>query len=109
MIPELFSEVASSGQTPPSGIYAVSSIGTTDGDTLFYSAVTDELLVLNEDGTGTFFYDGKDYNIILDGSRLLVDGEECAYSYNVLKTGEKILFLFWARDNTNSIALRPIP
>ena len=51
VIPDMFSEVSSVSQTPPPGTYAVSSIGTMEGDTVFYSAVTDEILVLNEDGT----------------------------------------------------------
>lgn len=108
VIPDMFSEVSSVSQTPPPGTYAVSSIGTMEGDTVFYSAVTDEILVLNEDGTGNFYYDGQTYEITLDGNALLVDGEECFCTYQTLETDEAILFLYWARDDTNTIALRPI-
>ena len=108
IIPELLSPVSSSDQLPPPGTYAVSSVGTMDGSTMFYTDVGDELFVLNPDGTGSFFYDGKSYEILLDGSKLLVDGEECSYRYVVLETEEEILFLYWARDDTNSIALRPV-
>lgn len=109
MIPGLFpSDVVSTGQTPPPATYAVSSVGTMEGKVQFYSSVTDEILVINEDGTGSFFFDGQSYTITLEGNQLLVDGEECICQYNVLDTGEAILFLYWARDNTNTIALRPI-
>ncbi len=92
---------------PPAGSYAVSSISV-DGDMLIYGEETDEILVLSEDGSGTFFFAEKQHSILLQDGTLSVDGEPMGFSYYPEGGDTPILMLLWASEDAYSIALRPV-
>ena len=93
---------------PPAGSYAVSSVGTVDGSMEIYSELTDEILTLAEDGTGTFLFAEQQHEILLQDYVLLVDGEPIGYSYYPEGGETPILMLLWANEEAGSIALRPV-
>lgn len=93
---------------PPAGTYAVSSVGGVDGSMDIYSELTDEILTLAEDGTGTFLFAEKTYEILLQDYVLLVDGEPIGYSYYPEGGETPIWMLLWANEEAGSIALRPV-
>lgn len=93
---------------PPAGTYAVSSIGTEDGSVEFYSQITDEVMVINEDGTGTFYYGETLYDIAFKNGALHIDGERIQYIYTSGAPEESLVVVYWFRDGVNSIALRPV-
>lgn len=92
---------------PPAGTYAVSSVGE-NGNVQFYSQVTEEVLTLSQDGTGSFFFAGQQYDILLQGSTLTVNGKPIGFSYTVLSEEEAMLMFLWPNEGADSIVLRPI-
>ena len=92
---------------PPAGSYAVSSISV-NGDMQIYGEETDEILMLSEDGTGTFLFDGTQHSILLQEGILSVDGQPIGFSYYPKSGDAPVLMLLWANEEAFSIALRPV-
>lgn len=95
--------------SPPAGTYAVSSVGTADGSTEFYSSQTADALAINEDGTGSFYYKETRYDIRFEQSILTIGDRKVAYRYIAGSEDEEpLLTLYWSQDGINTIALRPV-
>ena len=89
---------------PPAGTYAVSSVGL-NGSVNFYGAVTDEVLTISQDGTGTFVFADQQYAVALRDGVFAVDGEAVGFSYS---PDEGMLMLLWGKEDADTIVLRPI-
>lgn len=92
------------------GTYAVTNIGLTDGGSNYYNANTDQILTIREDGTGSFYFKQTHYDITFEKEVLVVNGQQLPYRYIPgSENDEPLLMLYWYRDGTTSISLRPAP
>jgi hypothetical protein len=92
------------------GTYAVTNIGLTDGGSNYYNANTDQILTIREDGTGSFYFKQTHYDITFEKEVLVVNGQQLPYRYIPgSENDEPLLILYWYRDGTTSISLRPAP
>lgn len=92
------------------GTYAITSIGLIDGGSNYYNANTKQLLTIREDGTGSFYFKETHYDITFEKEVLMINGQQLPYRYIPgSENDEPLLMLYWYRDGTTSIALRPVP
>ncbi len=103
-------EKTTESKTLSAGTYAVSSIGTTDGGINYYSKDTNQILKIYEDGTGSFYFKNTHYDVTFEKDALVINGQQLPYRYIAgTEDNEPLLMLYWYRDGTSSIALRPAP
>ena len=93
---------------PPAGTYGVSSVGTMDGSVQYSYSLTHEIMVIEKDGTGTFYFGGEEYDIAFDDGKLQAEGRELSYQYTSGDADEAMLLIYWQQDDVNTIILRPI-
>ncbi len=98
--------INSDSPAPPAGAYGVSSVGTMDGSVIFYDSLTSDIMMIEKDGTGTFFFEGQEYDIAFEDGKLQVDGRSLSYQYMTSSPDEPMLVIYWTQDNTNTIILR---
>lgn len=93
-----------------SGTYVITSTNTMDGVTHYVQDNTDQVLTIHEDGTGSFYFKEVYYDITFEKEMLVINGQQLPYRYIPgSETDEPLLLLYWYRDETTSIALRPVP
>ena len=97
-------------ETLSAGTYAISSTGTLDGGSNYYSDDTKQVLTIHEDGTGSFYFKEVRYDITFEDDVLTVNGQQLPYRYIPGSENDKpMLTLYWYRDGISSIILRPVP
>ena len=65
-------------------------------------------MVIEKDGTGTFYFNGQEYDFVFEDGKLQVDGRSLAYQYMDDDSDESMLLIYWSYDSINTIILRPI-
>lgn len=96
------------------GYYLVSSVGK-DGDVSFYGHMNPEngWLLLNEDGTGTFFFEGVEGELTWQEDTLNWQGQTLmgltARYYDSELGREDSMVMLYFTDPVVSVALRPAP
>lgn len=96
------------------GYYLVSSVGK-DGDVSFYGNMNPEngWLLLNEDGTGTFFFEGVEGELTWQEDALNWQGQTLmgltARYYDSELGREDSMVMLYFTDPVVSVALRPAP
>ena len=100
--------ISNESSPPPAGNYGVSSVGAADGSVYFSESLTNEIMVIEKDGTGTFYFNGQEYDFVFEDGKLQVDGRSLAYQYMDDDSDEWMLLIYWPYDSINTIILRPI-
>ena len=100
--------ISNESSPPPAGNYGVSSVGGTDGSVYFSDSLTTEIMVIEKDGTGTFYFNGQEYDFAFEDGKLQVDGRSLVYQYSSQSDDDAMLLIYWSQDDINTIILRPI-
>ena len=98
--------INSDSPAPPAGAYGVSSVGTMDGSVIFHDSPAGDVMMIENDGTGTFFFKGQEYDIAFEDGKLQVDGRSLSYQYMTSSPDEPMLVIYWTQDNINTVILR---